>query len=98
MHTLPIGRVIYCYDQYQPVYDHMLTLCPDKLEFCHGLPPEMLNALDEPATSTGNDGATRQTIVIMDDMMNKLDMDQLVSLFIKGRHRGLNPILVLHIT
>ncbi len=91
IHTVPIARVLYCYDQYQPVYDHMRTLRPDRLEFCQGLPPALLSALDE-SLPAGENNPLQQTLVIMEDMMNKLDMDQLVSLFIKGRHRGLNPI------
>ncbi len=97
VHTARISRVIYCYDQYQPVYDHMRTLCPDRLEFCHGLPPELLTALDDNLQAPVDEPSTpRQTLLIMDDMMNRVDMDALAAVFFKGRHRGLNPILVLH--
>jgi len=37
-----------------------------------------------------------QTLLILDDMMTTVNMASIAPLFLKGRHPGINPILVLH--
>lgn len=101
IHTTTIGRVLFCYDQWHSLYDRMRAVCPrpDCLEFIRGLPDSLLATRE--TNNQQNDGNAAMAelpndILIMDDLMLKLDMMRIAHLFTNGRYLGLNPILVLH--
>jgi len=92
LHTKPIDRIIYCYDHYQPIYDEMRALNPKKIHFVYGMPPESMLLEKRP----GGENKKYETLLIMDDLMMKLNMETLSNLYTSGRQIGVNPILVLH--
>lgn len=96
MHRHPIRRVIFCYDRYQPMYNRMRAQCPLPIEFYAGLPEHFGAATKQTATTNITETPPADTLLILDDLMMKVDLVRLAHLFTNGRQYGLNPILVLH--
>ncbi len=82
----PIDNIIWCYGEYQDVYDHLASLVP-QIRFIDGFPADLLQSLDR----------TQRNLVVIDDLMSESGNNAKVTeLFTKGsHHRNLSVILIL---
>lgn len=82
----PPSNIIWCYGEYQDVYDHLASLVPH-LRFVEGFPDDLLSTLDR----------SQRNMVVIDDLMTEAgDNKKVTELFTKGsHHRNLSVILIV---
>ena len=72
-------RIIWCYGQWQPMYDAMLQTVHPQIEFVEGLPPDL--------ESDHYLDVNVHNLIIIDDLMSEATKDsRLCNLFTKGSH------------
>ena len=81
-------RIIWCYSQWQPLYQAMLSMIPG-IEFIRGVPPNMENDSFLDVNS--------RNLIVLDDLMSDIGKDQRITdLFTKGsHHRNLSVIVLM---
>jgi hypothetical protein len=77
-------HIIWCYGEYQALYDEMLPL---GIEFVEGLPADLYDKLDP----------SKRNLVVIDDLMDEAKDDKTLSkLFTKGsHHKNVSVIFIL---
>ena len=81
-------RIIWCFSQWQPVYDELQRRFPS-MEFVHGIP----DYLQEPRYID----SSKRNVIVFDDLMTEAKCDQRVAdLFTKGSHH--RNISVVYLT
>lgn len=85
MIDLPPHRILWCYGEYQPIFNDVLKQCPH-VEFVEGF-PESLQDMMNPQ---------ERTLVIIDDLMSEVSGNKnLASIFTKGsHHRNCSVVLI----
>ena len=88
-HTLsvPMHRIIWCYSQYQPLYDTLKHEIP-QIEFVQGIPDSISEDyyLDPKINN----------LIVLDDLMTEVKNDtRIADMFSRGRHRNASVILLL---
>ena len=80
------SKIVYCYGEYQPIFDEMKYKIPD-ISFVEGLPEDLYHILE----------GYENSMVVIDDLMAQCSKNQNISdLFTKGsHHRG---ITVMYLT
>ena len=79
--SVPIDDILYCYTEYQPVFNELETAIPT-IQFHQGLPSEFADPLD------------RHKLVILDDLMQEICANKTIStLFTRiSHHHNLSVI------
>ena len=86
MSTAPT-RIIWCYGEYQSLYETMVDKTDPKVEFVKGLSPELVERKN----------LTGPTLLIVDDLADTVDGKFLASCFTRiSHHRDISIILLLN--
>ena len=81
------NRILWCYGEFQPLFESMVDKTDPKVEFIKGFPPEIVE----------RQNLTGQTLLIVDDLADTVDGKLLSSIFVRmSHHRGISIILLLN--